>query len=121
MNPRDNQRGLCVGVRSVSALKNLRVEDDSISLSLPHSFSVSVYPLTSSRTHIFSLSLSLIYPGLLSYHAFCLTCTLTFAQIRTYDIALTIFYIYLFTLLIIPILLTDRDSFTNRARADNRL
>lgn len=51
----------------------------------------------------------------LSYLAYACT-------IRTYDIPLTIFFfLYSFILLIISILLTDRDSFTARTRANDRL
>lgn len=94
----------------------------TLSLFLSLSLLFSFFPLPLSliyASHMLSCILS-ITPRSLTHCAFYPTCIPTFAQIRTYDISLTII-LYSFTLLIISILLTDRDSFTARARAGNRL
>ena len=116
---RRGNQGLCVGVRSGSALQkfisNLK-RDNPVSytptpsrhpircitsLSLSHT-----HARTRTYTHTYTLSLSPI-SRIIRLHN-------TYLRYTSYNI------LYSFILLIISILLTDRDSFTARTRANDR-
>lgn len=93
-SPRGNQ-GLCVGVRSVSALK---ISGSKMIHSLTHPQLTCHPPSSSHRTLLARIRLHNTYLRYTSYNI-----------------------LYSFILLIISILLTDRDSFTARTRANDRL